>query len=164
MNRKVGLIVLAVVVALGALGVGYAAWSQTLTINGNVSTGTYDVVFANLSATETDTLGVGNVTADNLAGDGHSFDVTVTNGYPGYVGVAHFDVHNTSSVPAKVTVTVSDVDADYTAVVNGITTGDVIAAGATKTPCDVTITIADGAGSGNLNQTFTITIVADQGV
>lgn len=37
--KKIGLICLALVLALGALGVGYAAWTDTVTISGPVTTG-----------------------------------------------------------------------------------------------------------------------------
>ena len=163
--KKIGLIVLALVVALGALGAGYAAWSQDLTISGNVSTGTFDVVFQNLSTSETDSLEQGTITADNLAADSHSFDVTVSNGYPGYIGVANFEVKNPGSIPVKVkSISVTDVnDTDYSAVINGIVAGDVITSGATKTGCNVTITIASDATQNNLNQAFTVTIATEQG-
>ena len=38
--KKIGLIAIIVVLALGIIGVGYAAWSQVLNINGNVTTAT----------------------------------------------------------------------------------------------------------------------------
>ena len=41
--KKIGLLALAIVLALGALGVGYAAWTDTITINGTVNTGTLDI-------------------------------------------------------------------------------------------------------------------------
>ena len=37
--KKVGLLVLALVVALGGLGIGYAAWTDTIFVNGSVTTG-----------------------------------------------------------------------------------------------------------------------------
>jgi len=37
--KKIGLLALALVLALGALGVGYAMWTDTVTINGTVNTG-----------------------------------------------------------------------------------------------------------------------------
>jgi len=43
--KKIGLICLALVMALGGLGVGYAMWSDTLTITGNVNTGEVVVEF-----------------------------------------------------------------------------------------------------------------------
>lgn len=41
--KKIGLIALALVLALGALGAAYATWSQTLTITEEVNTGTFIV-------------------------------------------------------------------------------------------------------------------------
>jgi len=40
--KKIGLISLALVLALGALGVGFAAWTDTITISGTVTTGEVD--------------------------------------------------------------------------------------------------------------------------
>jgi predicted ribosomally synthesized peptide with SipW-like signal peptide len=42
--KKIGLISLALVIALGGLGIGYAKWSDTVTINGSVKTGSLDLV------------------------------------------------------------------------------------------------------------------------
>ena len=43
--KKIGFLVLAIVLAIGTLGVGYAHWTETLTISGDVSTGFIDVNF-----------------------------------------------------------------------------------------------------------------------
>jgi hypothetical protein len=37
--KKIGFVILALVLVLGTMGVGYAMWSQTMTVNGNVNTG-----------------------------------------------------------------------------------------------------------------------------
>ena len=42
---------MALVMALGALGVGYAMWSDTVTIDGTVKTGSVDIVVEELSST-----------------------------------------------------------------------------------------------------------------
>jgi len=44
-TKKIGLLALALVLALGALGVSYAMWYDDLAISGNVSTGYVDVDF-----------------------------------------------------------------------------------------------------------------------
>jgi hypothetical protein len=41
--KKIGFLVLALVVALGGLGIGYAAWIDTVYINGTVTTGSLDL-------------------------------------------------------------------------------------------------------------------------
>jgi hypothetical protein len=42
--KKIGLICLTLVFALGAMGVGYAMWTDTIEIEGQVNTGTVDIV------------------------------------------------------------------------------------------------------------------------
>ena len=49
--KKLGLICMSLVLALGALGVGYAMWSDTLTIDGTVTTGDVDIDLIALSGT-----------------------------------------------------------------------------------------------------------------
>jgi len=49
--KRIGLLCLALVLALGALGVGYAMWSDTVTIEGTVDTGDVDVNVEKVSST-----------------------------------------------------------------------------------------------------------------
>lgn len=49
--KKIGLICMALVLALGTLGVGYAMWTDTVNITGNVNTGSVDIVVESLSHT-----------------------------------------------------------------------------------------------------------------
>jgi hypothetical protein len=50
--KKIGLLCLALVLALGALGVGYAAWIDTITIEGTVNTGSVDINVVYFSGTD----------------------------------------------------------------------------------------------------------------
>jgi predicted ribosomally synthesized peptide with SipW-like signal peptide len=43
--KKIGLLCLALVLAVGALGIGYAAWTDTITIGGSVTTGDVCIEF-----------------------------------------------------------------------------------------------------------------------
>jgi len=52
--RKIGLICLALVLALGTMGVGYATWSQTLTITEGVNTGEFCMEFGRLDCYTSD--------------------------------------------------------------------------------------------------------------
>ena len=47
--KKIGLICLTLVFALGAMGVGYAMWTDTIDIDGTVNTGTVNIVVENYS-------------------------------------------------------------------------------------------------------------------
>lgn len=49
--KKIGLLSLALVLALGTLGIGYASWTDTLYIEGEVNTGTVDIDIVALSGT-----------------------------------------------------------------------------------------------------------------
>jgi predicted ribosomally synthesized peptide with SipW-like signal peptide len=49
--KKIGLIVMALILALGAVGVGYAMWSDTVTVQGTVSTGSVDIDIIDVSET-----------------------------------------------------------------------------------------------------------------
>jgi predicted ribosomally synthesized peptide with SipW-like signal peptide len=49
--KKIGLLVMALILALGALGVGYAKWTDTVTINGTVNSGNVDIVITGYSGT-----------------------------------------------------------------------------------------------------------------
>lgn len=50
--KKIGLVVLALMLALGALGVGYARWSDTITISGTVNTGSVNINVVQYSGTD----------------------------------------------------------------------------------------------------------------
>ena len=50
--RKIGLIAMALVLALGALGVGFAAWTDTIIIEGQVNTGDVSLEIIGISHTD----------------------------------------------------------------------------------------------------------------
>lgn len=50
--KKMGLMFLAMVIALAGVGAAYAAWTDTLVITGTVNTGSVDIVVEGLSGTE----------------------------------------------------------------------------------------------------------------
>ena len=59
--KKIGLICLALVLALGTLGVGYAMWSDQVTIEGTVDTGTLRIGIVKAEATLYQTKNVSTV-------------------------------------------------------------------------------------------------------
>lgn len=104
--KKIGLIILVLVIALGSLGAGYAYWSQSLTVTGTVNAG-------NLAATivgtgSNDSLGA-NMGASIVVTPGTATPIgsancsaTINNIYPGYTGTATMTITNTGSLPIKV--------------------------------------------------------------
>ena len=107
----------------GTLGVGYALWSETLTIQGTVQTGEVDVEFSTHPVEECiDINGVltcpeppekadaANCTVEFLGGEtdpngdngANLLQVTVTGMYPSYHCKVGFDVTSTGNVPVHV--------------------------------------------------------------
>jgi predicted ribosomally synthesized peptide with SipW-like signal peptide len=122
--KKIGLIALIVVLALGVIGVGYALWTQVLTITGTATAGTFNVVFDGSATQPLTTLGGGD--AFTVPTGTHTGTITLANIYPGYdTGVMTFDLQNTGSVNAS------------TVIVAGTTT---ITSG-TGTAADLTVTV-----------------------
>ena len=119
----VGTMFLVLVIALAVLGVGYALWSETLTISGTVQTGEVDVEFSTHPVEECiDINGVltcpeplekadaANCTVEFLGGEtdpngdngANLLQVTVTGMYPSYHCKVGFDVTSTGNVPVHV--------------------------------------------------------------
>jgi hypothetical protein len=108
-------------IALGALGVGFGLWSKVLTITGTVNTGE---VNAELSIEEVDQGDIfqlsddgvdenkqienkliANCVAtleDGLPNEGpQTLRVTITDGYPSFWCIVNFNIHNNGSIPIK---------------------------------------------------------------
>ena len=120
--KKVRFLALAMVVALGLMGAGYAYWTDTLTINNTVTTGEFNVEFSYLEGEtpavfglERNTPGydqnkdlsgetwyaseyVNGLTA-TLSNENKQVDVTVGNLYPGSKGKLKTIVENTGTIP-----------------------------------------------------------------
>jgi len=129
---------LALVLALGVLGVGYAAWTDQITVSGSVSTGDVCLCIQETGAYApfcSDYCDSGHLDNNGLYStcdpiyfsdqepaekkdvactdvtwvDCNTLAVTVTNGYPYYAAGVDFTVCNCGSVPVKIwSVTISD--------------------------------------------------------
>ena len=123
--KKIGILALALVLALGSLGIGYAMWSETLTIEGDVSTGEVSVsidsqydndINPQLDPCEpghwdvaSDPVWVGNRYNKNVAQttsvydlvDGEWGKIIIANGYPSYWGSVIWDIHNDGTIPVQ---------------------------------------------------------------
>jgi hypothetical protein len=119
--KKIGLIALIVVLSLGIIGVGYAAWSQTFNITGTVSAGSYIISIAQtpVATLSNDGGTIGTFSAGSSLHDGSStasaaisavtstgtsagFSITITGGYPGLKLKVPYTITNTGSVPSLI--------------------------------------------------------------
>ncbi len=100
--KKLGIIILALVLALGAIGAGYAYWTANLAIAGTVETGTFSVAFVDPPSPSGADTNPGTETNASIDSNG-SLVVSVLNGYPSYTGRVDFQIENTGTVNAKVT-------------------------------------------------------------
>jgi hypothetical protein len=130
--KKIGLLSLALVLALGTLGVGYAMWWDEVTIEGTVNTGNVEIsieglsetyVYKNVTSREmvmsteplvgADLMEVASATAEDVsvAGGAKKVQMTFDNIFPTCEPIAA-DVllHYTGSVPAHVVLLEDDVD------------------------------------------------------
>lgn len=100
--RKIGLLSLALILALGTLGVGYALWYEDLFIVGTVNTGTLDATWSiGDYGADGDTKNVSEV-GMSISQDGHTLTLTVDNAYPSVVYYWNFDITNTGTIPIHV--------------------------------------------------------------
>ena len=119
--KKIGLLCLALVLALGTLGIGYAAWTDTVYIEQTVETGTVKVGIGELILTLSwDEKNVANITGylDEQVGQKWSEAdqqwipyykkayVTVDNAYPGIKAHTTYTIGNLGTIP----VIISDID------------------------------------------------------
>ena len=111
--KKLGLICLVLVISIGCIGIAYAKWSQTLTANNNVSTGTYDVIFNSFSTPNAINGATFSATPDGTDPT-HIYDISLSNVYPSLDSNFTFVLKNTGTIPAKIT----DIKIDGNSVVN----------------------------------------------
>jgi hypothetical protein len=114
MKRKMGTLCLALVMALGLVGVNYAQWSDTLIETVNTTTGTAPVTNANPATGITSTTATlnGNITSlGTIATGGYvtvSFEYTNTTFGGTFSGTAVANVTNMYTVPRSFNATVTN--------------------------------------------------------
>ena len=129
--KRIGLICMALVLALGALGVGYALWWDEVTIEGTVQTGSVEIsinatsetyVYKNLITREMEMspeplvganllLVASATTADTSTATEKKVTMTFTNIFPTEEPIsADVVLHYTGSIPAHVVLLEDDVD------------------------------------------------------
>ncbi len=108
-TAKLGAIFLMSVLALAGTGAGYALWSDTLSIDGTVNTGSIGAVFEEGWAEDTDDFEYTDPLEKDYSWiecivslDGQTLTVTVYNAYPCIDYYNYFYVHNTGTIPIHV--------------------------------------------------------------
>jgi hypothetical protein len=89
-------------IALATLGLAYGAWTDSLQINGEVTTGSLNVDFIGTDGGVADTDPYNLVTC-YLDYEDDLITITITGAYPGYQCNPQILVKNTGSVPAVAT-------------------------------------------------------------
>lgn len=105
MKSKMVALFAALMVALMVVGFTYAMWFETLTIRGTIETGSFDVDLSLCHVFEIEDEEkpwVANASA-NLSQDNKTLTISVVGAYPCYTFVIVFDIHNTGTIPAKLT-------------------------------------------------------------
>jgi predicted ribosomally synthesized peptide with SipW-like signal peptide len=152
--KKRGLLFLVWLIALSVMGAAYALWSQSLTANNTVATGTYDVTFSSFTA-PAPTLGA---TFSVYQQDSHTCNISLNNLYPTCISTFNFILKDTGTIPAKII----DIKIDGTSIISSGLTRNKDLDGDGKT--DITISVAGitansqiAANNGTLSGTLTIT-------
>ncbi|MFH1382484.1 MAG: hypothetical protein ABIH70_06265 [Chloroflexota bacterium] len=98
--KKIVLICLAMVLALGLLGVGYARWQDELFLQGEVGTGNIGLAWSQgIPSAPDDVKGVSQYYCA-IVGD--TLYIYISNAYPCVTYIFPIDVHGTGSVPVHI--------------------------------------------------------------
>lgn len=157
--KKLGTIAIALLVALGALGLGFAWWTSSLSIGGTVNTGTVNVDMVGASAVDNEIAPVDVGTAGAAVVDTKTGSITVGNAYPGYVATGTLTVKNSGTIPVKLdSLPVTGGDAAvYDVATSGIAAGDELAVNESRDVV-VTITVKDDAPAASMGGSTTFTV------
>lgn len=151
MRSKVAALFVAVFVALAVLGLGYAWWTETLTINGTLTTGKLEVKFVDGVTKSCSSYIECTATVSDT-----SISVTVVNAYPcGWCNIT-FTINNTGTIPAKVKAINISPSPALSVSIDGLSVGTIILPNQTVSP--VLKIHATEAADETTTYTFTVTI------
>ena len=117
--KKIGLLCLSLVLALGLMGGGLAYWTDVLYISGTVATGELDLAFTNAETDDNEDevslgfdVGWNEVSLSDTDDDGDLDQavITVHNAYHSFKCITWFTVENVGTIPVHITVTVTSSD------------------------------------------------------
>lgn len=143
-KSKRNYLIIALIVLLLCLAVGYAAFSDTLTISGTANAkGTFDMQIASATIDTATAKGINTTTSSaTISEDKNSVNVNIKDlAYPGAGTNVTVIVKNNGTVPAKLTgLTFEGVDDPdiQVAFPTSLATGEVVQAGAT---CQITFSV-----------------------
>jgi len=112
---RIGMLSIALLLALCVTGVGYAAWTDTVSIGGTVETGYIKVELSDGQGSPS-----GNVTA-SIAG--HTIIIKIVAGCAGKYSYYDFDIHNVGTIPVKIQGIVKDCSGGPVSTVTGVGVG-----------------------------------------
>ena len=105
-SKKLTILPIILIMALVVIGFAYAHWQKIITINGNINTGTFDLIV--MSASDDDdgidpgkNKDVADTTVTIDPNDPEKVIVTITNAYPSYEVYVHVTIRNIGTVPVK---------------------------------------------------------------
>lgn len=104
--KKTRLLIATLVCAIMLMGVGYAWWTDTITLGGTVATGHMDVIFSQADLSGFDSIAGGSA---SLSENKKTITCTFTNLYPGAQGILNTGIINNSTIPVKL----SNVDVTF---------------------------------------------------
>lgn len=167
-KSKMNYAIIALVVVLLAIAIGYAAFSATLTVNGTATgTGTWDVHFKSAALKDSS----GNTDEKHgsvVITDAKTVTATVNLAYPGDAVVLEVVVENSGNIPAKLTsfdingVTLEDPDLEVTQAESGPTEDETLAANGGTCAAQFLVKWKTTSTASSLSKTFTITYQYDQ--
>jgi hypothetical protein len=177
--KKIGFVILAVILALGLTGAAYAYWTQNIYVNAAVETGTVQASFINAQSNPifvdegttggvawyTDALGMYSTPNDTL-------NVTLSNAYPGMTAVLPVTIENTGTIPiGNIAIGADDLSnlpAGSTVMLTGTELSTGLAVGASTTNAVITVMVPTSADNSSFVQGttasygFTLTITSTQ--
>lgn len=100
---KIGVIFLVSVMALAGASAGYALWSEDLTIDGTINTGTVDVEWQNIEAYDNQIDTKKDASSVTAIPDDNTLVVTLTDAYPCITYTVEFDLVCVGTIPVHFT-------------------------------------------------------------
>jgi len=143
---------IALLLSLCIMGIGYAAWTDTISIYGTVETASWVGV---LSDPDPSVPGSQNITLSVVPPS--ALNVSVSNAQANTQYTGTFNVNNVGTVPIKIKSIVFDPPLDTTATVSGVSVGTQIDPGKTK-PASVHTSTNIGCKSYDFTVTFTFAL------